>query len=114
MAILIPTVAPIASGIEGGYGPISIICLAAILDGAIFGDHCSPISDTSIMSSMSTSCDHIDHVKTQLPYSLFVASIALVAGYLGVAFFHSAWISIGLGVLFMAGFFMILSRFRAQ
>ncbi|MEN3044149.1 MAG: Na+/H+ antiporter NhaC family protein [Candidatus Hydrothermales bacterium] len=83
MAIIIPIAGPVAFGLEGDtYGYITIITLASVLDGAIFGDHCSPISDTTIMSSIFSSCDHIDHVKTQLPYSVFVATFALTFGYL--------------------------------
>jgi len=62
------------------------LVVAAILGGGVFGDHCSPISDTTVISSMATACDHIDHVRTQLPYALVAAAIAGV-GYLiaGVA-----------------------------
>lgn len=83
MAILIPTAIPMAFAIDGGtYGITTMISLGAVLDGAIFGDHCSPISDTTIMSSIATSCDLVQHVRTQLPYSLVVASIALMTAYL--------------------------------
>ncbi|MFH1719716.1 MAG: Na+/H+ antiporter NhaC family protein [Planctomycetota bacterium] len=81
MAILIPTAVPIAFAIDGGYGLTTMISLGAVLDGAIFGDHCSPISDTTIMSSIASNCDLIDHVRTQLPYSLFVAALALLFAY---------------------------------
>ena len=56
--------------------------VSAILGGSVFGDHCSPISDTTIMSSMASSCDHVDHVRTQLPYALLGAAVALIIGYL--------------------------------
>ena len=63
MAILIPTALPIAYALDGnGYGMSVVLSLGAILDGAIFGDHCSPLSDTTIMSSISSSCDNVDHV----------------------------------------------------
>ena len=103
MAILIPITAPIALQIDGGeYGLAMILTLASILDGAILGDHCSPISDTTIMSSISSSCDHIDHVKTQMPYCLLVGSCALLLGYLPSALGVSPWISlvVGIGALF--------------
>ena len=78
MAILIPTAVPVAFSLDGDtYGLTTVICLGAVLDGSIFGDHCSPISDTTIMSSISSSCDHIHHVRTQLPYSLTVAGLAI-------------------------------------
>jgi len=82
MAILIPTAVPIAFAIDGGYGLTTMISLGAVLDGAIFGDHCSPISDTTIMSSIASNCNLMDHVRTQLPYSLFVAATALLFAYL--------------------------------
>ncbi len=83
MAILIPFAIPLASAVDGGvYGFVTVLSVAAILDGAIFGDHCSPISDTTIMSSIASGCDHMDHVKTQAPYSVFIAIIALGGYYL--------------------------------
>jgi len=99
MSILIPIAIPVAYQLDGQtYGLITIICLGAVLDGAIFGDHCSPISDTTIMSSIASQCDHIDHVKTQIPYSLFVAAVALVIGYLPAALGMSSIVSYGVGL----------------
>jgi len=81
-AILIPIGVPLVSAI-GGNLPLT---LAAILGGGVFGDHASPISDTTLVSSMASACDHIDHVRTQLPYAAIAASIAfilyLVLGFL--------------------------------
>jgi Na+/H+ antiporter NhaC len=57
----------------GGSLPLAV---AAIMGGGVFGDHCSPISDTTVISSMATASDHIDHVKTQLPYALLAAALA--------------------------------------
>ena len=57
--------------------PVTLV-IAATLGGGIFGDHCSPISDTSIIASMASASDHIDHVKTQLPYALLGGAIALI------------------------------------
>ncbi len=86
MAILIPTATPLAFSLDGGvYGLTTMMSLAAILDGAIFGDHCSPISDTTIMSSISSSCDHVHHVRTQMPYAVTCATLALGCGYLPAA-----------------------------
>ncbi len=115
MAILIPTAVPVAFALDGGtYGLTTMISLGAVLDGAIFGDHCSPISDTTIMSSISTSCNLIDHVRTQLPYSLFVAVVALLFAYLpsslGLA---PAW-SMALAVIVMLCFFIILARYSRK
>jgi Na+/H+ antiporter NhaC len=64
------------------------ISIAAVLSGGVFGDHSSPISDTTIISSMASACDHIDHVKTQLPYALLAGGIAAVL-FLITGFFTS-------------------------
>jgi Na+/H+ antiporter NhaC len=58
------------------------LCISAVLEGAVFGDHCSPISDTTVLSSVATGSDHIDHVLTQAPYAALVAGVALACGYL--------------------------------
>ena len=68
--IAIPMIA--VSGLHPG------LTFGAVLGGAIFGDHCSPISDSTIISSMAAATDHIDHVRTQLPYALSVAAVCLV------------------------------------
>ncbi len=73
-AIMIPIAVPTAL-LMHVFLPLSV---AAVLSGSIFGDHCSPISDTTMVSSMASACDHIDHVRTQLPYALTVASISAV------------------------------------
>ena len=67
MAILLPTMIPLA--FQMGGLDLTVAVAAAVLDGAIFGDHCSPISDTTVLSSIAASCDHIQHVKTQFPYA---------------------------------------------
>jgi len=66
-AIMIPIGIPMAQALDANI----YLTVAAALGGGVFGDHCSPISDTTIISSMASACDHIDHVKTQLPYALF-------------------------------------------
>jgi Na+/H+ antiporter NhaC len=89
MGILIPILLPFAHAISAAEdsGPvIFLLTAAAILDGAIFGDHCSPISDTTVLSSLSTGCDHIDHVNTQLVYALITMVGAASLGYLAVGF----------------------------
>ena len=80
-AIMIPIVVPMAELLDLHLG----LTLAAALGGGIFGDHCSPISDSTIVASMASATDHIDHVRTQLPYALLAASGALVL-FLGVGF----------------------------
>jgi Na+/H+ antiporter NhaC len=115
MAILIPTAVPVAFALDGDtYGLTTMISLGAVLDGAIFGDHCSPISDTTIMSSIASSCNLIDHVRTQLPYSLFVAVLALLCAYLPAACGLAPLSSMALAVLVMLCFFIILARCRGK
>ena len=84
--------------------------MGAILDGAIFGDHCSPISDTTILSSIATSCDHVDHVQTQLPYALFVAILALLVGYIPAALGMSSILSLIFGCAAIGLFFKFAAR----
>ena len=85
---------------------LSVIGMSACLAGAVCGDHCSPISDTTIMSSAGAQCDHINHVSTQLPYALTVAGISFVT-YIFAGFVQNAWISLAfatvvtVGVLFL-------------
>lgn len=103
MGILMPLAIPLAWSISSGDMNFTIVCTSGVLTGAIFGDHCSPISDTTILSSMGTSCNHIDHVQTQIYYAIFVACVAIFIGYipagLGVAWYIT--IPIGIVVLFV-------------
>lgn len=102
MSILIPIAIPVAYALDGNtYGLVTIISLGAILDGAIFGDHCSPISDTTIMSSIAAQCDHIHHVQTQVPYSLLVAAVALFAGYIPAAMGFAPIASYATGIVLL-------------
>ena len=79
-AIMIPLALPLALGFSGdALGPLVYATLAAVAGGGVFGDHCSPLSDTSILASTGAASDHMDHVKTQLPYALAVASLSLGA-----------------------------------
>ncbi len=80
MAVLLPAAVPLAFHVGGM--PVMVISIGAVLDGAIFGDHCSPLSDTTIMSSIAAACDHLDHVRTQMPYALVVGVGAILLGYL--------------------------------
>ncbi|MCS6865154.1 MAG: Na+/H+ antiporter NhaC family protein [Gemmataceae bacterium] len=106
MLILIPVATPIAHRLDGcAYGLVTSITLAAVLDGAIFGDHCSPISDTTILSSAASGCDHIQHVRTQAPYALLVAALALVCGYV-----PAAW-GVPPGVVLLGGLALIVGLF---
>ncbi|EOC99275.1 Na+/H+ antiporter NhaC family protein [Caldisalinibacter kiritimatiensis] len=85
-AILMPIAVPLVYQLSGGdTGNILFATIGAVFTGAVFGDHCSPISDTTIMSSMASASDHIDHVKTQIPYSVTCAIIAIMVGYIPAA-----------------------------
>ena len=76
------------------------IGISACLAGAVCGDHCSPISDTTIMSSAGARCDHINHVSTQMPYAITVAFVSFVS-YIIAGFVQSAWIALPLAVVLM-------------
>lgn len=104
--ILIPIVtsvfdAELANVSQTGEIPsMVIICISACLAGAVCGDHCSPISDTTIMASTGAQCDHVNHVSTQLPYALTVAAVCIV-GYLLSGFVHNVFIVLGFSVALM-------------
>ena len=115
MAILIPTAIPIAYSLDGSaYGLTTAISLGAVLDGSIFGDHCSPISDTTIMSSIASECDPMHHVRTQLPYSLTVAGLALICGYVPAALGVSSFIGIGAAGILIVLLFYAVGKFGAS
>ncbi len=115
MAILIPTAIPVAFALDGQtYGLTTMISLGAVLDGAIFGDHCSPISDTTIISSTASSCDLMRHVRTQLPYSLSVAAIALIFGYVPSALGLAPSLSFALAILVIVSLFIGLTYFQKK
>ncbi len=85
-AICMPIALPLAFSITGGELSVIVVAVfAAVAGGGVFGDHCSPLSDTTILSSMGSASDHLDHVKTQLPYALICGGLA-TAGYLIVGF----------------------------
>lgn len=98
MGILMPLAIPLAASLSPDPNFV-IMSAGAVLTGAIFGDHCSPISDTSILSSMGAASDHVDHVKTQLPYAITVAAISIVCGYIPVALGLSIWIVLPLAAV---------------
>ncbi|MED5219799.1 MAG: Na+/H+ antiporter NhaC family protein, partial [Candidatus Neomarinimicrobiota bacterium] len=92
MSILVPVVVPMALHLMTldpnavVESPVFLATFASVLSGSVFGDHCSPISDTTILSSTASASDHIDHVKTQMPYALTVGVLAMTLGCLGVGF----------------------------
>lgn len=105
--ILIPIVFSICESVA----PMLIIpVLAASLAGSVFGDHCSPISDTTIMASAGAGCDHIQHVSTQIPYCLLVASCCFV-GYLVAGFSNgNLLLTLGVSVLMLFGLLVVLHK----
>jgi Na+/H+ antiporter NhaC len=93
MAILMPLVIPLCWAVLQGHGiadadhmHILYSSIACVLTGAVWADHCSPISDTTVLSSLATGCDHMDHVRTQIPYALLGGSAALLIGVLPAGF----------------------------
>ena len=111
MGILIPLVVPLTWAVmqANGYtGPehmhILYSSIASVLAGSVWGDHCSPISDTTILSSMASGCDHIEHVRTQIPYAFLVGIVSLGVCSIPVAYGLPWWLglALGAGLLFAA------------
>ena len=102
--ILIPIVAGVFAG---SNHEMMIISISACMAGAVCGDHCSPISDTTIMASAGAQCNHVNHVTTQLPYALTAAAISFVT-YIVAGFTQSALISLPVGIVLMVGALFIL------
>ncbi len=103
MAIMMPLVIPLANSVNI-YNNLDAVnsqliihgVISSVLTGSVFGDHCSPIADTTILSSMASKCNHIDHVKTQLPYALIIGIVCMLIGDLPTAYGLNPFISIGL------------------
>lgn len=112
-AIMIPIAFPLAWGVTGGeMDTLCLVTIAAVTSGSIFGDHCSPISDTTIMSSMGSAADLIDHVRTQLPYAVTVAVVASLLGYLPAAAGISPLILIPVGIAALVVVVRVLGKSR--
>ena len=122
MAILLPNVVVLAhqlgtdaafTGSAAAGGPaLLLLCLGAVLEGAIFGDHCSPISDTTVLSSLGSQCDLLEHVRTQLPYALLGFATAALCGYVPLVLLGPhmwPWCLLG-GVVAIAGFLRLFGR----
>ena len=95
--ILIPIVVAV---FEKSSPEMMIISMSACMAGAVCGDHCSPISDTTIMASAGAQCDHVTHVSTQLPYALLAAAVSFVT-YIVAGFVKTAWIALPVGIVLM-------------
>jgi len=113
MAILMPIVVPLVFrvSVTAGIDPMTFIIptIGAVFGGSVWGDHCSPISDTTIMSSMFTGSDHIDHVNSQMPYA-FTAASGAIAGYVGVAFGLPAVANILIAIVVACLVFRLFSK----
>lgn len=102
--ILIPIVVAV---FENSNYELMIISISACMAGAVCGDHCSPISDTTIMASAGAECDHVNHVSTQLPYAMVAATVSFVAFFIA-GFVRNAWIVMPLAIAMMIGVLVII------
>jgi len=117
MAILVPLVIPLAWAVMqlGGHTGAADMHLfyssvASVLAGCVWGDHCSPISDTTILSSMASGCDHVEHVRTQMPYALLVGGVGLLGCSLPVAFGLPWWLALGASAALLYLLLRLLGR----
>jgi Na+/H+ antiporter NhaC len=92
------------------HDPIMIACIGSVLAGAIFGDHCSPISDTTVLSARASDCDLIAHTRTQMPYALTVAGISILCGTLPIGFGAPAWLLLILGTVAMIAVVLLVGQ----
>lgn len=109
MALLLPVAAPMVEALATTE-IVALLTMVAVLDGAIWGDHCSPISDTTVLSSSATECGLMEHVKTQMPYAMLAMAAASLAGYGGYAWFGSLALSYGVGFGLLIGFVLLFGR----
>ena len=108
--ILIPIVVAV---FEGTNHELMLISISACMAGAVCGDHCSPISDTTIMASAGAQCDHMNHVSTQLPYAVLTAVVSCVA-YVLAGFVQSAWIALPIAIVSIALIILLLRFVQAS
>ena len=100
---------PITLGVFPLTAPLGVVCVSACMAGAVCGDHCSPISDTTIMASAGAQCDHVTHVSTQLPYAITVAGVSFVA-YLIAGFVPNALIALPIALGLMIGTLLLMKK----
>ena len=104
--ILIPIVVNV---FQNSDPKLMIISISACMAGAVCGDHCSPISDTTIMASAGAQCDHVSHVSTQLPYAITVAFVSCIT-YIVAGFSRNAWISLPFGIVLTVIVVLLIRR----
>lgn len=118
-SILIPIITSVFSvelantAATGEIPPMVVICISACLAGAVCGDHCSPISDTTIMASTGAQCDHVNHVSTQLPYALTVAAVCAV-GYIISGFVQNVFVVMGSSVILMIATLFVMRMIMSR
>ena len=100
---------PITLGVFPLTDPLGVVCVSACMAGAVCGDHCSPISDTTIMASAGAQCDHVTHVSTQLPYALTVAGVSFVS-YVIAGFVPNAVIVLPIAIVLMIGTLFLMKK----
>ncbi|TKX52184.1 Na+/H+ antiporter NhaC family protein, partial [Halorubrum sp. SP3] len=114
MAIVTPIAVPLAWSVGGATPALLPVAIGTVFSGAIFGDHCSPISDTTILSSTFTGADHIDHVRTQIYYATTVLIVAAVLLTVWGATRITPLVLLPIGVVTLAGLVYVLSEFDAN
>ena len=104
---------PIVQNVFPMDNPLSIVCISACMAGAVCGDHCSPISDTTIMASAGAQCDHVSHVSTQLPYAITAAAVSLVS-YIFAGFVPNAVIALPVSVVLMLLTLLVIRKLAGR
>ncbi|MBR1812036.1 MAG: Na+/H+ antiporter NhaC family protein [Clostridia bacterium] len=104
---------PIVLGALQSTPDLMIVAMSACMAGAVCGDHCSPISDTTIMASAGAQCNHVNHVSTQLPYALVCAGVSFVT-YIVAGFSRSAWISLPVGIVLMIALLLLVKYVQSK
>ena len=113
MGLMFPLAVPAAASLGADDAFLHII-VAAVFSGAVFGDHCSPFSDTTIVTSISCGVEPHDHVRTQIPYALITAAVAVGVGFLPAGLGLPGWVSLGLGVLVILLLPRLTARLRSR
>lgn len=104
---------PIVQNVFPMDNPLAIVCISACMAGAVCGDHCSPISDTTIMASAGAQCDHVNHVSTQLPYAITAAVVSCVS-YIVAGFIPNAFIALPIAIVLMIGTLLVIKTLHAN